>query len=383
MTQEYNCPECGRADYEGVCPGCKGRKKRERYQAMTQTEVAGMIEKIIVALHEYKVDFDGEEECEKFFRLLAYQGISTEKIAREAARAGVYSPCELYRDAPADVCEALIELLLNPDCDAARTAKRTGRDNVFYDSLLQCLAIAGGDRVLDVFQRLEKSPLPWAKRLHAPPSVYAMAGGWTFDKDGNRIELCHNTCFPVLRILGEGEVDNTVSVASPRAEVCSVCGSRLLDILTLNGRDERLLFLGMDGVVRIPICPVCTTLCGQTMVRYTPDGDSTMELVEYFGEREKISDEEYAIMTAKRFTLAKQPASLFFTHGCDECITIGGFANWTQDSQYNACPDCGKTMRYFASVPWLAFSDNIYVGGMLYLELCPDCRIISVLYQCT
>jgi hypothetical protein len=231
-----------------------------------------------------------------------------------------------------------------------------------------------------------KNPLAWSKKLYVPPSVYAIAGGWTFGPNGSRIELNYNRCFSVLPSSDDINPDTAVLVSSPRKDVCPECGSRLIDILTIDGRDDRLAFLKLDGTVRIPICPVCSTMCERTIVRYSPDGDSLTELVDPFEngndpDEYRMPDEEYLAITAKKFALAKQPESLFFARGCDESITIGGFANWIQDFQYDPCPDCGNTMKYFASLPWSALSD--YSEGTLYFEICPDCRIISVFHQQT
>ena len=101
---------------------------------------------------------------------------------------------------------------------------------------------------------------------------------------------------------------------------------------------------------------------------------------------EDLPDSEFAEMTKKRlskpFALAKNSESVYFANGNDESlITIGGFANWVQGYQYDICPDCGKMMRYFASVPWDAWFEEM--EGTLYLEICPDCRIIEVFHQQT
>ena len=70
-------------------------------------------------------------------------------------------------------------------------------------------------------------------------------------------------------------------------------------------------------------------------------------------------------MTGKKFALSPQPESLFFARWNDEgLVAIGDFANWIQDFQYELCSGCGKTMRYFASVPWTTLLDS--AEGILY-----------------
>ncbi|MDR2527968.1 MAG: hypothetical protein LBD04_02975 [Synergistaceae bacterium] len=361
---EYHCQSCGRAIYfDGLCYNCRQRQSRERAQAWSDVEVARKMRAIIAALDD---KFYKKEENREFFELLAYKDISTEKIAEAATRVGVYYPSELYRDAPPKAREKLLALLETPECKEA-------------SHILLCLALAGGEDVLATFARLERNPLPWVKKLHVPLSVYAQAGGWTFDKAGNHIQLNFDKCYPVFSASPDNS-DAAVSVAVPREETCPHCGTRLVDILMLDGKDRRLAFLNLPGTVRVPCCPQCS--CEGFIVRYQLDGDSAMELVNPFGDGEKMRDNVYAEMVTKKFALSTRPESLFFARGNDEdVITVGGFANWIQDFQYEPCPDCGKTMRYFASVPWAALMDS--AEGALYLEICPDCQIIGAFHQQT
>jgi hypothetical protein len=178
--QEYPCAAgCGRVKYfEGLCYECRQREAREAYQALTPAETAAKMDAILAAIGE---DFYKKPENADFLGLLAYQGVSTEKIAATALAAGVYYPCEMYRDASPETRQKLIALLMDPSCQEA-------------NHILQCLALAGGEDVLAAFVKLEadlprQAPGHWSKFLHVPPSVYAEAGGWTFDKTGQRVEL--------------------------------------------------------------------------------------------------------------------------------------------------------------------------------------------------
>ncbi|MDR1147432.1 MAG: hypothetical protein LBK66_02260, partial [Spirochaetaceae bacterium] len=370
-NKEYKCDECGRVIYfNGICNECRRRHKREAYRSMTDAEAESKVAEITAALGALDDKFYNTTEYDDFLGLLAYKGISTASVAEAAAEAEVYYPHEIYRDAAPGVREKLIALVMQPDCKEA-------------NHILQCLAIAGGDDVLAAFVHLERNPLPWSKNLFVPPSVYAQAGGWTFDSEGRRAELNFDRCYPVFPIAGgAAETDKAVTVATPRTDVCPQCGTKLMDILTLDGRDERLAFLNLPGTMRIPACPQCAAMCERTLVRYSPDGAGTMELMEPFGDESAMPESEYAEMTSGNFALAERPENLFFARGSYESIiTVGGFAAWIQDFQYDACPDCGKPMRYFASVPWYALSD--WAEGTLFLEICLDCRVISAFHQQT
>ena len=392
MTQHNHCTECGRETYyaglcdhckrrkrchecgstiyyNGLCHNCKERKKREACQSMSKAEVDAKIEEIITELDD---TFDDKEAYYDFWRLLAYHNISTAKIAEAAIRAGVFFPSELYRDADSNVRKQLISLLMEPDCATAFC-------------ILHCLADTYSDDVLAVFKELDAHPLPWSKTLHIPLLDYTHASGWAINQHGNRIELIFRECYPVFRVADGNDTDTAVSVATLRGDRCSRCDSLLIDLLTIDGNDERLAFLNLPGVIRIPVCPVCVTLCEPYIIRYTLDGDSVIDPGKPFRDSEKILDSEYAEWTPRRFALAKKQESLYFANGNDESIiTIGGFANWVQGYQFDTCPDCGKTMRYFASVPWEAWeASEAWLEGTLYLEICTDCQVISVFHQQT
>jgi len=369
------CHECERKIYyDGLCCNCKERKKREKFQAMSETEVAAAVDTIIaeIVYIDYWVQKDSNpekcKECEeKFFGLLAYHDISTVKIAEAALREGVYYPFELYRDAEPEVRKQLIAQLMKPDCANSH-------------AILHCLANAGGDDVLLAFKELGTHPLPWSNTLHSPILDYPHGNGWAINQQGNRVELIYRECWPVLQVAADAKTDMAVSAATLREDRCSRCGSLLIDLLTIDGTDKRLAFLGISGKVRIPICPMCVCYCEPYIIRYTPNSDSVIELGEPFRDSEKIPDSDYEEMTSRCFQLAKKPESVFFANGNDESIiTIGGFARWVQGRQYDTCPDCGKMMRYIASVPWDAWYEC--AEGTLYIEICTDCQVISVFHQ--
>ena len=61
--------------------------------------------------------------------------------------------------------------------------------------------------------------------------------------------------------------------------------------------------------------------------------------------------------------------------------TIGGFANWVQDWEYRECPECGRKMKYLAQIHWDTIEDC--AEGTLFIEICPDCKIITMFHQQT
>ena len=89
--------------------------------------------------------------------------------------------------------------------------------------------------------------------------------------------------------------------------------------------------------------------------------------------------EDYKSMAENPFVLAKNPVPLFYGAFCEDVNTVGGFANWVQDWEYTTCPVCGKPMKYLAQIQW----DTIMEGteGTLYIEVCTDCKVVSMQHQ--
>lgn len=371
MSLKYKCPVCGTSlGYEGLCWKCKAEKERSEALAWTPEEIAArqqMVMRNIKALD----DFD-DPEYTYFWQLLAYHNAITPEIQRKALAEKVFYPSEIYFNAPEDVCDSLIEILMK--------TKDSGEAAV----LMSCLAMQGGDKALAALMELERSPRPWRKKLYVDPSVYAQGGGWTFDKEGRRTELNFKTCYPMVK--GGDSAASLVKIGRMRDDACPHCGGRMFDMLVLDGSDERLKFLGIDGILTAACCPNCVPfLEGGAFNRYTLDGGTEILPSELFDGEEKMENyfksNEYEELAGNNLTLAEKQVLLFYgSHDSDIC-TIGGFANWVQDWEYAVCPECGKPMKYLAQIPWDAVLDCS--EGTLYIEFCPDCRIVSMQHQQT
>lgn len=103
------------------------------------------------------------------------------------------------------------------------------------------------------------------------------------------------------------------------------------------------------------------------------DGEEEME--------NYMSDEDYRLLSNHHFVLGEKPVPLFYGASCEDVNTVGGFANWVQDWKYVTCPQCGKDMKYLAQIQWDTLMDG--TEGTLYIEVCPDCKIVSMKHQQT
>ena len=371
MSLKYTCPGCGTSlGYDGLCWKCKCEQERNDALAWTPEQIAEKQENLIQNIQRL-ADME-DPELTDFWQLLGYRNAITPEIQRAALAAEVFYPCELYYHAPDDVRDGLIAALLETD-----NAHEAG-------NLMSCLAFQGDNKAMETLLELEQNPRPWRKSLYVDPSNYAQIGGWTFDKGGYRTQLNFDTCYPMVK--GAPAEASPVRIGRAREDTCPHCSGHMVDMLVLDGRDERLNFLGLDGILTATCCPNCVGfLKGPAFNRFTLDGSAEVFPSELFDGAKRIKcyvrPEDYKALTENLFVLGKAPMPLFYGAACEDVNTIGGFANWVQDAEYTACPHCGKPMKYLAQIQWNTVYDC--AEGTLYVEFCPDCHIVSMQHQQT
>ena len=370
MKLNHKCKICGvPLGYDGLCWKCKSEQERRSALEWTPEQLAAKQHNLIQNIRQL-ADWH-EPEHTDFWQLLCYRDAITPEIQRAALRASVYNPCELYYHAPNDVRDSLISALLSTE-----NANEAGM-------LMCCLAMQGDDKALETLLELEQNPRPWRKRLHVDPSVYAWSGGWTFDKDDNRVELNFDTCYPMVE--GEDE-QSPVRIGRVREDTCPHCGGHMVDMLVLDGRDERMKFLGIDGILTAVCCPNCVGfLQGPAFNSFTLDGRAEVFPSKLFDGEETtdcyVRPEDYKALAENKYILGKAPVPLFYGACSEDVNTVGGFANWVQDAEYTTCPRCKKPMKYLAQIQWDTVMDG--TEGTLYIEFCPECHIVSMQHQQT
>ena len=225
MSLKYTCPGCGTPlGYDGLCWRCKSEQARKAVLAWTPEEIAEKQKNLIQNIHRL-ADME-DPELTDFWQLLGYRDAITPEIQRAAVAAEVFYSCELYYHAPDDVRDTLIAYLL--ETDSAQNAAE----------LMSCLAFQGDDKAMETLLELERNPRPWRKGLYVDQSSYAQIGGWTFDKEGHRMQLNFDTCYPLVK--GAPGEASPARLCRAREDICPHCGGRMVDMLVLDGRDEQI-----------------------------------------------------------------------------------------------------------------------------------------------
>ena len=370
MAREVqHCKQCGREIYfDGICVSCRTENERNEILALSQEELDDAIRKICT-----EIEKTGELDKEKnmFTKLVNYRDIDTTEIAKAAFERKLFYPGELYKDAPDEVIQAMIDMLMQDDINSMLASR-----------LLVCLAIHGGENVFHAFTELEKDPREWREKLYVNPSVYATYGGWSYDSDGKALKTVYDKCYPIVKGTLEEKKNSPVKIGVRTKEKCFHCGGTVVNLMEIDGRDPRLQFLGTRGVIKAKCCPNCVTLSDDNFCRYTVNGES--EIIfnkESFTTEDYVKDKGIEELTSNSYILGDTPVPLRYAADWEGGSSIGGFAFWIQDCVIKKCPDCGKPMKYLAQIQWDTVMDCM--EGNAYIEICEDCRTIAVLHQQT
>lgn len=113
-----------------------------------------------------------------------------------------------------------------------------------------------------------------------------------------------------------------------------------------------------------------------------PENGIEFDNFRFLNWRNYMLEENYEELENNGLELSETERPLFYDADNWEGATIGGFAHWIQDCIIKKCPDCGKPMRYLAQLSWETIM-NDSCEGTLYIEVCPDCKVVSMHHQQT
>ena len=365
---KYSCPVCGRMKRcEGICTDCSLRKERIDSLEMTDEELAEKQKYISENLGELAARND---PAEKYFeKCLSGRGTVFSEVQRKAAENDVFYPAELYYHAPADVRGILISKLENE------------ANSLKVNHILSALAMQGDDTVLEKFREWKKTP-PYKAKLYVGTDHYAALGGRTFDENVNIIPTMFFEC---IALEPSDKPDSSVKAGRVRDDKCPHCGGDLVDILSIDGNDEKFSFIGVKGRLAAVCCPNCIVGADSAYSVYTGDG-SASAVFPYDGlsedETNYLSEDDYKKMNECSLAPLPKKVPLFYGRFDDHAATVGGFANWVDDMRLLECPCCHKPMRYLAQLPWYSVWDGGN-EGTLYIEICTDCKHIGMVHQQT
>ncbi len=362
----YPCEQYGREiGYKGVCYQCKIKNEQDKFLNLSDEQIEEKIKNIVQNIEQMQ---NYGEAYNEFWGLFTLRGISDERIARAALKAEIYHPHQLYYKAPSDVRDELLRLLdERPSC---------------ANDLLLALAMQGDEKTLQAFVEFEKYPKEWRKGLYVGPAIYAQSGGWTFDTSGERRSLVFEKCL-ILKECESGCENEPVKIAQRTGEKCEFCGCEMIDAISIKADEPSLEFLNLKRDMRMRCCPNCVAFSTFTCENFAGGNVKTSfdrTQLEKIGVQNYINEDTMNEIVSHKFRLDRAPKPSFYPCFAESDISIGGHGDWVQDAEYCECPKCGKTMKLLAQIPWSLIDGG---EGILYVEICPECYVLSAFHQQT
>lgn len=365
----FKCKECGKElNWDGVCYDCKIKIERTRILNLDNKDLKVEISKVI---NEIKNKGKINEEYELLMNLICCRDIDTSEIARVAFENNCFFPSVIYKNASNEIIEKMINLLEG--------------ENISYltaNDLLSCLAVHGGEKIQSFFIELEKKTKKWREKLHVNPSIYSNVGGWTFDKEGQIIDTIFHKCYLMEKVDLKERKNSPVKLLESTKEVCPHCKNKIVTLIEIDGRKKELDFLEINGIIRVKCCLNCFVAVEETICKYSLNGDSVIINIDDYKKADIWLEEDSIDKIDKSvYVLNMDSKPLRYAALEKGGTSIGGFANWEQDEDIKACNSCGKPMKYLAQIQMDTVFD--FMDGYAYIEICKECKLVTIFYQCT
>lgn len=118
-----------------------------------------------------------------------------------------------------------------------------------------------------------------------------------------------DTCYPIVKGTLEEKAHSPVKIGVRTNERCPQCGCTLVNMMEIDGRDSRLRFLDIDGVIKAKCCPSCIIWSGGNYFsRYAIDGEGEIVFEEEPHNTEDcIKDSGIEEMDSNSYVLGKIP----------------------------------------------------------------------------
>lgn len=259
--------------------------------------------------------------------LLAFVSADISSLLQELIRVEALRPAFVFHRAAPQIRNLLTQHL----------GRVAGHDRLLTDKLLSALAWVGDERVVELFAGWRVEPPTWASDLNIPLHQYAREAGWELSPDGDRRNLYHEICYPLVG----GDTATTTAPVTVLTET---------NLFELDGTSRTLAFLGCRRQIAVPI--------------------SDADLVGDLPRRSLVLA-----------NTARSPWHAAMDSLPTQYSQIGGHPTWVQDAEYPTCGTCRKTMPFIGQISCEDIEPNR--EGIFYAFLCPDCATTASTYQQT
>lgn len=339
----------------------------QMYISLSEQEAARMLKYAIGCLAD-----QNEDEAEDILlSLVCYRNDNIADALPELIQLGLFNHPILFKDAPQDICDQLIE--------------RVNWDEENRNHLLRVLGWIGDAAVVERFRQWQIQLPTWAGQLYVPPETYALDGGWEFTPNGERRNLVNPSCY-AIRQADERNDEFTEGQHARFLETshltCPWCKRKLTKLVDIAASHPALRYLDLMETLEMLTCDVCgafSTIYMELDSEGAPAWSRYNEEPDYLPD---MDDVDITIEPSRRLGLSNEPQSPYYAAEWtlpQLDSQIGGHPSWVQDPEYPVCPCCERRMQFIGQLDYADFDK--YGEGIFYLFLCPEDRMTATAYQ--
>jgi len=341
-----------------------GKSIEEMYNSLSKEDIERMKDYAIKLIESGDI----ERTQDILLEIVCYTNTEIEECLRALLKKNECYPEVIFRDAPVDVRDYLIEQVSK------------GSDTVSLNHILRALAWIGDERVVHLFYEWKKNPPKWRNKLYVSPEEYSLEAGWELTEGGERRDLFYTDCYAIKK--KNSTKDEPVLLLQTQDKKCEWCGGDLVNLFSFDLTDSLFQFMDLNGVrLNIATCHVCNCY-GAIYTDIDTDGAAHWSKLNIKPQYLCDTTDEEAIIPKEPIGMSRVKRNCY--HAASQFLEttfsqIGGHPTWIQDAEYPKCPKCSKHMKFIGQVDWADIVE--YGEGMYYAFICEECNIAATNYQ--
>lgn len=315
---------------------------------------------------------DDSEAVNILLSLVCYRNDNITEILSKLIEHGMYDSSILFKDAPPDMRDQLLQ--------------QVEWDDDHRNHLLFILGWIGDSIIVERFQEWRMHAPEWSEELSVAPESYALEAGWELTANGEKRPLAHDLCY-AIRTDGEQCDEPADASAAHFLQTCDSpcpwCARRLTILIDVDTSHPSLKYLDLSMErLQVATCEHCggfSTIFMELNHQCTPVWSRFNLKPEYLPHHE---EEHSSDVNVPALTLLNEPHSPFYASVwtlSQQGSQIGGHPSWVQDADYPQCPCCSQRMRFIGQMDWADYEP--YGEGIFYMFICTDDRLTATLYQ--
>ena len=345
-------------------------RKEKLYVSLSNQDAQRMLK---YAMELLAVNKESEAQ-DILLALVCYRDDNIAIALPELIQRGLFQDPILFKDAPQDIRDQLIERVLWDE------------DN--RNHLLLALGWIGDEMIINQFRAWQMHQPKWAEQLYVTPETYAVDGGWELTSNGERRNLINPLCYAIRQTDQQDDIEvvpeeHHVRFLETSHSTCPWCNRKLTKLMVVASSHPAVQYLDL-AMENLEV--ITCELCGSFSTIYMELDNDGIPVWSRYNQKPvylpDTDDVNSITETSPHLVLSKEAQSPYFAAvwAISQLDSqIGGHPSWVQDPDYPVCPCCERRMQFLGQIDYADFDE--YAEGIYYMFICPKDRITATNYQ--